>query len=320
MSAESGPCHARPRSASHFRIEAMAAIDDATSSQHRSDWGGSRLSRTAHVFVPNSTHRIDLAGYGCALLNGICPRARLRTNGVGGHAVSGARWDCAARAGTALSGKSFRCHLEEPMGYVSTGGVFEQGALSSQDSVTVIDRTHAARRARRSTIALRWVAVTASLLVPAVGAATDATAVSAGERHTCAVTSDGAMRCWGWNPFGGLGDGTTTDRLTPVTVVGLEGTVVAEATGALSLLRGDERRRRAVLGRESIRATRRRDDDAAPGAGDGHRVGKRRRRSGRGLLPHVRPHQCRRCAVLGRQLHWPIGRRDDDAATDARCR
>ena len=119
------------------------------------------------------------------------------------------------------------------MGYVSIGRVFGQGALSSsRHPVVVTERTHVTRGTRRSTIALRWLAMTAALLVPAVGTAATATAISAGERHTCAVTSDGAMRCWGWNPFGGLGDGTTTDRLTPVTVVGLEGTVVAEATGA----------------------------------------------------------------------------------------
>ena len=119
------------------------------------------------------------------------------------------------------------------MGYVSTGRVFGQGALSSsRHQVVVTERTHVSRRTRRLTIALRWLAMTAALLLPAAGTAATATAVSAGERHTCAVTSDGAMRCWGWNPFGGLGDGTTTDRLTPVTVVGLEGPVVAEATGA----------------------------------------------------------------------------------------
>ena len=41
--------------------------------------------------------------------------------------------------------------------------------------------------------------------------------VSAGESHTCGVTSDNRMYCWGG---GGLGDGTTTRRLKPVPIGG----------------------------------------------------------------------------------------------------
>jgi len=45
------------------------------------------------------------------------------------------------------------------------------------------------------------------------------TAVSAGNNHTCGVTVEGAAYCWGRNAGGQLGDGTTTDRLSPVVVV-----------------------------------------------------------------------------------------------------
>ena len=42
-------------------------------------------------------------------------------------------------------------------------------------------------------------------------------AVSAGERHTCAIES-GTVYCWGLNGSGRLGDGSTTDAASPVAV------------------------------------------------------------------------------------------------------
>jgi len=44
--------------------------------------------------------------------------------------------------------------------------------------------------------------------------------VSGGGDHTCGITTDNRAYCWGSNAYGQLGDGTTTDRLTPVAVAG----------------------------------------------------------------------------------------------------
>jgi alpha-tubulin suppressor-like RCC1 family protein len=56
-------------------------------------------------------------------------------------------------------------------------------------------------------------------------------AIAAGDDHTCAVTSQGAVKCWGYNGAGQLGDGTTENRDIPVDVQQLTGGVMGVAAG-----------------------------------------------------------------------------------------
>ena len=50
---------------------------------------------------------------------------------------------------------------------------------------------------------------------------TDATAITAGYEHSCALHQDGTISCWGHNENGQLGNGTQTDSSAPVQVVGI---------------------------------------------------------------------------------------------------
>ena len=62
--------------------------------------------------------------------------------------------------------------------------------------------------------------------------------IAGGEYHTCAALADGGARCWGYNFFGMLGDGTdSTTRLNPVRVLasGTEASSPVVFGGAITL-------------------------------------------------------------------------------------
>jgi alpha-tubulin suppressor-like RCC1 family protein len=67
------------------------------------------------------------------------------------------------------------------------------------------------------------------------------TQIAAGNRHTCALLSDGTVRCWGRGNDGRLGDGTTAARLNPVQVLasGTAGTDPVVLGGVIQVSAGD---------------------------------------------------------------------------------
>lgn len=54
--------------------------------------------------------------------------------------------------------------------------------------------------------------------------------ISAGFDKTCAVVADGTARCWGYNNYGDLGNGSLTPATSPASVVGLDSVLEIETS------------------------------------------------------------------------------------------
>lgn len=58
-----------------------------------------------------------------------------------------------------------------------------------------------------------------SVPVQVTALAMEVAQVAVADNHTCARKLDGSLWCWGLNQYGGLGDGTTTNKSLPVSVL-----------------------------------------------------------------------------------------------------
>jgi alpha-tubulin suppressor-like RCC1 family protein len=76
------------------------------------------------------------------------------------------------------------------------------------------------------------------------GLTSGVTAIGVSDSHGCALLSTGAVKCWGANNYGEVGDGTNTSQASPVSVVTLSSGASAIAVGHYStcaIVSGDVR-------------------------------------------------------------------------------
>jgi alpha-tubulin suppressor-like RCC1 family protein len=123
--------------------------------------------------------------------------------------------------GIGILGDGTTTNRSSPVSVV--GGFTDWGQVSARDSHTAALRTNGTLWAWGCNGTGRLgdgTIITKSSPVSVIGGFTDWCQVAAGSAHTAALRTNGTLWAWGCNDLGRLGDGTVTNRSSPVSVIG----------------------------------------------------------------------------------------------------
>lgn len=187
-----------------------------TSSGGLKCWGYNVYGQVGDGTTTNRTAPVDVVGLtsGVVAVSAGGVHTCARTNGGAlkcwGHNVYGAVGD---------GSTSNRSTPADVVGFSTGAAVVAAGGNHS----CAITTTGAAKCWGRNQLGAVGDGTTVDRTTPAgvVGLSTDTTGVRGGGNHSCALMKGGELRCWGWNEHGQVGDGTTSDWLTPTSVQGL---------------------------------------------------------------------------------------------------
>jgi alpha-tubulin suppressor-like RCC1 family protein len=185
---------------------AFGQLGDGSTTERRAPVAVSTLNRGVQAIDVGGSHACALTGLGVFVCWGDNTVGRLGDGSTNLSSVPVAV-SLVSRGSVISAGETHTCAVNRD-GAVFCWGRNHNGQLG--------DGTTADRRTRR--------------LVS--GMTSGMTAVAAGAWHGCALTSDGAVRCWGRNQSGQLGDGSGADRSVPVALPLLGSGVRALAAGS----------------------------------------------------------------------------------------
>jgi alpha-tubulin suppressor-like RCC1 family protein len=103
---------------------------------------------------------------------------------------------------------------------LTSGVAFACGGWRHTCVVTTAGGVKCFGRNAEGQLGIGFTSATSASPVDVSGLTSGAAKVFCGETHTCALLTNGSVKCWGANGGGKLGDGTTTPRLTPVFLSG----------------------------------------------------------------------------------------------------